>query len=170
MEELYGIDKEHGHQRALELIPDDFFWDCVDELAPFGSDEGDTALAEWRDWRKENPEKPLLDCLKWTIEGVGEMDFADYNQRLTDKNLLSEQMSDNTFDFEQYVDTLDISVIATGFGQLADEGKIEHGAKPIIQVALDRQIIVNSLGRFNPEIAERYAHYLTRLIETLDKA
>ena len=50
-EERYGIRKEFAHPRAIELIPDDFFWNCVDELSPFGSDEGDTALAEYREWR-----------------------------------------------------------------------------------------------------------------------
>ncbi len=36
-EESYGINKEFAHPRAIELIPEDFFWDCVDELAPFFS-------------------------------------------------------------------------------------------------------------------------------------
>ena len=34
---------------------EDFFWDCVDERAPFGSDEGNDAYYEWRHWREENP-------------------------------------------------------------------------------------------------------------------
>ncbi len=44
-DEPYGIEKEHAHQRAIQLVPEEFFWDCVDELAPFGSDEGDMALS-----------------------------------------------------------------------------------------------------------------------------
>lgn len=32
--EHYGIDVEYAHPRAVELIPEDFFWDCCDELAP----------------------------------------------------------------------------------------------------------------------------------------
>jgi uncharacterized protein YfeS len=48
-EEIYGIDKAHANKRAIELIPEEFFWSCIDELSPFGSDEGDTALAEFRD-------------------------------------------------------------------------------------------------------------------------
>jgi uncharacterized protein YfeS len=69
-EENYGIDIEHAHKRAVELIPEEFFWSCIDELAPFGSDEGDTALAEFRDWRKQNPKTPTIECLKWVIESV----------------------------------------------------------------------------------------------------
>lgn len=42
-EEIYGIDKDQdqAHPRAIELVPEDFFWSCIDELAPFGSDEGE---------------------------------------------------------------------------------------------------------------------------------
>jgi len=29
-DEIYGIDKEFAHQRAIELIPEEFFWDCID--------------------------------------------------------------------------------------------------------------------------------------------
>lgn len=138
-EEKYGIDIDNAHPKAIELIPEEFFWSCINELAPFGSDEGDTALAEYRDWRKANPDTPTLECLKWVIESVGEMKFADYNQKITDKMLIKSQLEDEDFDDQQYIYTLDNSVIATGFAQLVDEGIIEQQNKPIIQLAIDRQ-------------------------------
>jgi uncharacterized protein YfeS len=140
-EENYGIDIDNAHKRAIELIPEDFFWSCIDELAPFGSDEGDTALAEFRDWRKENPETPTLECLKWTIEGVGEMSFEDYNSEMLSRSKIKSQIEDEDFDDQQYIYTLDISVIATGFAQLVDEGLIEPENKKIIKLAIGRQII-----------------------------
>lgn len=138
-EEKYGIDIDNAHPKAIELIPEEFFWSCIDELAPFGSDEGDTALAEYRDWRKTNPNTPTIECLKWVIESVGEMKFADYNQKIVDKKLIKAQLEDDDFDDQQYIYTLDNSVIATGFAQLVDEGIIEQQNKPIIQLAIDRQ-------------------------------
>lgn len=140
-EEKYGIDIENAHQRAIELIPEDFFWSCIDELAPFGSDEGDTALAEFRDWRKENTATPTIECLKWVIESVGEMKFADYNSEMLSRTKIKSQLEDEDFDDQQYIYTLDNSVIATGFAQLVDEGIIEAENKKIIQLAIDRQII-----------------------------
>lgn len=140
-EEQYGIDIDHAHERAKQLIPEEFFWSCVDELAPFGSDEGDTALAEFRDWRKQNPNTPTIECLKWVIESVGEMDFADYNISLLDRNKIKEAIKDDDFDDQHYIYTFDNSVIATGFAQLVDEGIIEPENKPLIQLAIDRQII-----------------------------
>jgi uncharacterized protein YfeS len=140
-EESYGIEKENSHQRAIELIPEDFFWSSVDELAPFGSDEGDTALSEFRDWRKRNPKEEIYECLKWTIEGVSEQNISKYNENILDRTEIKEQIADENFDDLQYIFTVDISVIATGFGQLVDEGKIDLKCKPIIQLAIDRQKI-----------------------------
>lgn len=138
-EEIYGIDKDHAHKRAIELIPEEFFWDCIDELAPFGSDEGDTALSEFRDWKKSNPDTPTYECLKWTIESIGEINIADYNEKILDPKLVKSQMDDDEFDDQQYIFTVDISAIATGFGQLVDEGKIDEPNKPLIQLAINRQ-------------------------------
>ena len=140
-EENYGVNIEYAHPRALQLLPEEFFWDCVNELAPFGSDEGDLALAEFRDWRLGNPELPTLECLKWVIESVGEMKFEDYNAKLLERSRIREAIDDPGFNDEQYIRTLDISVIATGFGQLVDEGIIETANKPVIQLAIDRQLI-----------------------------
>lgn len=120
-------------------MPEDFFWNCSDELAPFGSDEGDTGLHEYREWRDRYPKSPLLDCLKWTVEGVGEISFAEYNQSLTDKELIRQQIQDPEFDDGQYIFTLDVSVLSTVFGQLVDEGHIDVAAKPIAEITIERQ-------------------------------
>lgn len=168
-EEKYGIDKDNAHPNAIELIPEDFFWNCFNELAPFGSDEGDTALAEFRDWRKVNPQTPTIECLKWVIEGVGEMDFKDYNQNLLNKALIKSQLQDDDFDDQQYIYTLDISVIATGFAQLVDEGTIDEQNKPIIQIAIDRQKIWAELAE-GWGYSEQYIGYLQVLERALAKA
>jgi len=139
-DEPYGIDKKHAHQRAKQLVSEDFFWDCVDELAPFGSDEGDMALSEFRRWRNSNYNSPLIECLQWTIESVGEMRFEEYDDRILDKELIKNQINDSNYNDQQYISTLDISIIATGFGQLVDEGKIEENSKQIIKLAIDRQV------------------------------
>ena len=165
----YGIDRENGHSRALQLIPDDFFWDCVDELAPFGSDEGNTALSEFREWRLRHPNAPVTDCLVWTIEAVGEMPAAAYDESLVQKAIIEKQIHDPNFDDQQYIFTLDASVIATAFGQLADEGKIDFDAKPYAALALRRQIVWAELQHEWPHRAQRIK-YLKRLRQVLEKA
>lgn len=168
-DDLGGIDPERGHPRALELIPDEFFWDCTDELGPFGSDEGDTALEEWRDWRRDHPDKPLIDCLHWTIREVGEMDPADYTPALAEPGTVEAMMDDPDIDDDHFIYTLDASVIATGFGQLADEGTIEADAKPLIATALQRQIAYAQLST-DWSHADAYQRNLRRLQEVLERA
>ncbi|WP_303318801.1 hypothetical protein Q4Q34_04920 [Flavivirga abyssicola] len=140
-EEPYGIDKDYAHERAIELVPEEFFWSGIDDLAPFGSDDGDMALSEFRDWKKANPNTDTYECLKWTIEGVSEKNLTEYNENILDRTLIKPQIKDNNFNDQHYIFTVDISVIATGFGQLVDEGKIDEKNKPIIQLAIDRQKI-----------------------------
>ncbi|MDO5978942.1 hypothetical protein [Flavivirga spongiicola] len=140
-EEPYGIDKNYAHQKAIELIPEEFFWSSIDDLAPFGSDDGDMALSEFRDWKKNNPKTETYECLKWTIEGVFEKNLAEYNEKILDRTLIKSQIEDDDFNDQHYIFTVDISVIATGFGQLVDEGKIDKKNKPLIQLAIDRQKI-----------------------------
>lgn len=165
----YGIDRAQGHPRALELIPDEFFWDCADELGPFGSDEGDTALDEFREWRREHPDDPVEGCIIWTIEAVGEMDVDEYSDGIADEKLVAELMEDDDFDDQQYIYTLDISVIATGFGQLADEGRIDPEVKPYLARALARQIMYANLSK-GWDHAGQYVENLRRLQQVLQLA
>jgi len=167
--EKYGIDIDYAHPKAKDLIPEEFFWSCIDELAPFGSDEGDTALAEFRSWRQANPAVPTLQCLVWTITSVGEMEFIDYNDQLVNKEKILSQLQDKEFDDQQYIYTLDISVIATGFGQLVDEGIIEPPNKEIIQIAIDRQILWAELSPEWPH-AQEYIGNLRVLDRALKEA
>lgn len=135
-----GIDKNNAHARAIELLTEDFFWSASDELSPFGSDEGHTALCEFRKWRKKNKKISVGYCIAWVIESVGEFDdYDDYNEEnLVDELKIKNQIDNDEFDDQQYIFTLDSSVIATALGQLVDEGLIEVDYKYFVQVAINR--------------------------------
>ena len=168
-EEPYGIDKNFAHPKAIELIPEDFFWSNYLNSSPFGSDEGDIALAEFRKWRKANPKAPLLEMLKLTIESVGNMKFEDYNDSLLETLKIQSQINDKHFEHSQYIYTLDVAVIGTGFGQLVDEGLIEKDCKRVISIAIQRQkkylVIYSGTESTKNEIAN-----LDILLRVLDKA
>jgi uncharacterized protein YfeS len=101
----------HRHPRARELMADSL-WDCTDEDAPFGSDEGADAYSEFRDWRAENPGAPLQACLDWIGDQSAYPDAFTY----------------------------DATIIATVLGQLVSEGRIDEDAKPAAYNAIARQI------------------------------
>ncbi|EMB17837.1 molybdate metabolism regulator [Rhodopirellula europaea] len=129
---------ESAHPRARELMREPFFWDCVDEAAPFGSDEGNEAYYEWRSWREENPKAALTECFDWILAG----NLHAYNESLASVAQI-EMDVDNPDDAilgDQYdMFTLDTTIIATGLGQLMDEGVIDPSAKPFLHVAIKRQ-------------------------------
>ena len=132
-------ERELAHPRARELLVEDFFWDCADEEAPFGSDEGHDAYFEYRNWRKENPKAPLVDCLAWILEDQLDeytLELCSDEQVRTDLAEPDEAFMADSWDMF----TLDATIIATAFGQLLDEGRIDSAAKPFVNVALTRQL------------------------------
>src|SRR5438270_940715 len=130
---------ELAHPRSRDLMSEEFFWDCADEDAPFGSDDGWTAYHEWRQWRKDNPSSPLVDCFSWFLEGR----LSEYNESIcTDDRIASDlREPDDAFMSEAFdMFTLDTTVIGTALGQLIDEGAIDPSAKPYVHVAIARQM------------------------------
>ncbi|TVP96521.1 MAG: molybdate metabolism regulator [Planctomycetaceae bacterium] len=129
---------ESAHPRARELMREPLFWDCVDEAAPFGSDEGSVAYYEWRDWREENPEAPLTECFDWILDG----NLEAYNDSLASDSQIEIDIAnpEEAFLSEAFdMFTLDTTIIATGLAQLLDEGTIDQAAKKYIHVAIKRQ-------------------------------
>lgn len=101
----------HRHPRAQELM-DESLWDCGNDWAPFGSDEGADAYCEYRSWRAANPGEDLMGCIRWIGDENG---YAD-------------------------AFTFDATIIATVLGQLVDEGRIDASVKPAARVAIARQV------------------------------
>lgn len=130
---------ETAHPRARELMTEESLWDCVDEEAPFGSDEGHDAYYEFRNWRETNKKKNLKACLSWIMDGQ----LKKYNEQLYSDETIERDLEDpdESFLADAYdMFTLDATVIATALGQLLDEGRIDAEAKPYVHVAINRQI------------------------------
>jgi uncharacterized protein YfeS len=129
---------ETAHPRARELMREPLFWDCVDEAAPFGSDEGSDAYYEWRSWRNANPNTPLTHCFDWILDG----NLDAYDDMLVSDSQIENDIAnpEDALLGNQYdIFTLDTTIIATGLGQLLDEGRIDPDAKQYIHIAITRQ-------------------------------
>jgi uncharacterized protein YfeS len=143
---------EIAHSRARELMTEEFFWDCVDEEAPFGSDEGHDAYFEFRRWRRQNKKNKLTACLTWIMEGE---ELENYNDELCSDEAIERDVEnpEGAFLADSYdMFTLDTTIIASALGQLMDEGRIDAEAKPYVRVAIKRQLhpkVVSSAHRRN---------------------
>lgn len=115
-----------------------YFGDCVDEVTPFGSDEGSEAYYELRNWREANPNAPLTECFDWMHSGnlnaCNESLASDAQIEIDTANLDAAFLGDH---YDMF--TLDATIIPSGFGQLMAEGAIDPSAKIFINVAIKRQ-------------------------------
>lgn len=166
-DDFYG---EIPHERAIKIANYEFFWDCLDELAPFGSDEGYMAFAELCDWLNENPDLSIINCFQWILS-CWDMKLEDFDESIIENHNIIKIIQD--FDFDEELMMLDITLISTGFGQLILEGTIEENVKNIIHLAILRQMNSNVLDAYlgiNEEWKfERYK-YLQKLLEILEVA
>lgn len=124
--------------QSRKLMKEEFFWDCVDEESPFGSDEGWEAYYSFRDWRDENPTAMAVDYLDEVMLGRSE----EYNDDLTDDDVIRQSVKKPKKAFlgaEYDPRVLDESVIAICLGQLIDEGTIDQSLKRFAIVAIERQ-------------------------------
>lgn len=125
-------------------------------------------LQEFLEWRIRNPGRSMNDCMTWTIESVGEMEVEEYSSDLVDRTLLTNQIENEEFDDRQFIWTLDISIIATAFGQFLTEGVIDPDARPALEVALRRQLLHADIVRDDWPHASTYEANLRVLLGVLE--
>ena len=152
------------HPRAAALMQDEALWSCANELAPFGSDEGDESYWAYRDWRAENPECNLVDFLSLILKGRE----AEYNASLTEDAVIGD--SDESAVGFGYSDAfiLDATIIATVLAQLVDEGRIDAEAKPLARVAIARQCHPSLLAYYGDGHGEERRAILQLAIQAIE--
>ena len=127
-------------------------------------------MNEFREWRNKNKKKSIVKFIKVAIEDIGEIEFKDYTVKLLDQRVIGNLLTDEDYDADQLFDGLDTTIIAIGFAQLIDEGKIDQDAKRFIRIAIERQLIGNSLGLYDEDLSRDYISYLKRLKVVLEEA
>jgi uncharacterized protein YfeS len=129
-----GLDPQTSHPKFNALFQEEFYYDCTDEFSPFGNDDGADTLYSLEDWYQEkgNLKKPL-EFLSELIEGIWGMEIK--HLRLTDPVAIQQANQENPSLF----DIMDRALIATAFGQLKIEGKLNLALKELAFIALLRQ-------------------------------
>ena len=161
---------EIPHKRAIEIADYEFFWDIDDELTPFGSEEAYIAFSELANWLMDNPDDSILECFIWILDSW-DLALEDFNDDIIENESIVKIIQD--MDFYEELLSLDYTIIATGFGQLILQGKIDENVKNIIQLSVLRQMNSHVLDAFlgtNEQCKyERYM-YMQKLLEILEEA
>ena len=134
-DEDYGLHSKTSHPNFVKSFKEEFYYDCTDEEAPFGSDEGADTLFELEEFLRKNKESNLLQFPKKIIEKSWDMEYippTDLNEKDFRKQL--EEKEDNGMLIFQ----TDQVVVAVVIGQIKITGKIDLELKRVALLSLKR--------------------------------
>ena len=157
---IWRLNKETAHPKAVSLMKEDWFWSEIDDLSPFGNDDGADALYLFKDWREDNknvnPEFFLIDLDKrWG------MSFAH-------KEITSEAELENIEKQNQFYRNIDRSIIGTAFAQIALEGTLSNRLKELAIKAIQRALTPIGMRGMSVGNSEEYKSRLHRMLEILN--
>ena len=141
----WELDPKFAHPRARKLFSEDFFWDAIDDHAPWGSDEGADALAFFGQAHSQNGTPP--NPLEFTQEYVAE----NWSKQRPADNL--EHVQIETFSAAH------LAVIAIVLGMYLIHGYVPSDLKAFGLEAIERELQPNCLAQFG-EPEERVAKLL----------
>ena len=159
-----GLNPLTSHPVFRKYFLDNFYYDCGDEEAPFGSDEGNDALYELQEVIQKKKKINFFDFPRIIIEKIWEMDYLTPDLEKTDEELkLQAKLSFNGLLGEQIILQSDQVILAVTFGQAKITGKID---KDLLELALKS---LNRMDKLNRLIWKWDKEEATYYIETMRK-
>lgn len=164
--EDYGPHRKTSHPYFVQYLTDDFYYDCGDEEAPFGGDEGSDTLYELAQaFRKNNN----LDTLTFPQKLICEYWGMDYLPPQADQT--AESIEELCKQQETEVYQSDRVIIATAFGSIKITGRLKPELQQLALLAIQRLDILAQLrgwcfaGTLS-EINQQMADDLQRFVVT----
>ena len=142
---------EKANPKAQALLRDSFFFSPIEETAPFGSDDGADAYAGFKDWRKIHPSESTVDFVK---SEIGYWKYPTFDLNETDFSKLKPFIESNELNI-QFVKGTDEAIVATAFGELYLEGKIDTDIRMLAKNAIKRESLSQILKMWGKYAKER---------------
>lgn len=163
-DEEYGLNPLTSHPTFRKYFSDNIYYDCGDEEAPFGSDEGNDALYELQESIQKKKKIDFFDFPRVIIEKIWEMDYILPNSEQTDEELKTQaKLKFGGLLGDQIILQSDQVILAVTFGQAKITGKID---KNLLELALKS---LNRIDRLNRLIWNWDKEEATYYIETMKK-
>lgn len=131
-----GLNPKTSHPRFAEHFIEDFYYDCGDEEAPFGSDEGSDTLHEIQEQLRKNANMDFAAFPKKLIETIWDMEYIPVET--LDQDAVLELAKTKEMDIQQS----DMVTYATAFGQIKTTGKLDAGLKERALLSLQRYAVI----------------------------
>ena len=163
-DEEYGLSPLTSHPIFRKYFSDEIYYDCGDEEAPFGSDEGHDAFSELEESVRKKKKINFLDFPRVIIEEIWEMDYLTPDLEKTDEELKEQAKTKyNGLLGDQIILQSDQVILAVTFGQAKITGNIE---KDLLELALKS---LNRIDKLNRLIWNWEKEEATYYIETMRK-
>lgn len=147
-DEEIGLHPETSHPNFVSHFTNELYYDCADEEAPFGSDEGSDALSEIEERLRKKPDFPFVDFPKFIIENPWGMDYipVDSLDESEVKTLIEKD--------EMNVTQSDMVTYAVAFAQIKITGKLDPQLKQMALDAMNRMEITSRLLGWQTGLSE----------------
>ena len=143
----YSPTFEKAHPNAKRLMNDSFFFNVIEETAPFGSDDGADTYAGFKDWRKNHAsESPII----FLNEQIDYWNYPKFDFYETDFEKLKPYLKQDELRI-QLMTGIDQAIVAIAFGQLYLEGTIDNDIKELAKTSIKRELL--------PEILKLWGDY-----------
>lgn len=163
-DEEYGLSPLTSHPIFRKYFSNEIYYDCGDEEAPFGSDEGHDAFSELEESVRKKKKINFLDFPRVIIEEIWEMDYLTPDLEKTDEELKEQAKTKyNGLLGDQIILQSDQVILAVTFGQAKITGNIE---KDLLELALKS---LNRIDKLNRLIWNWEKEEATYYIETMRK-
>ena len=163
-DEEYGLNPLTSHPIFRKYFSNEIYYDCGDEEAPFGSDEGHDAFSELEESVRKKKKTNFLDFPRVIIEEIWEMDYLTPDLEKTDEELKEQaKRKYNGLLGDQIILQSDQVILAVTFGQAKITGKID---KDLLELALKS---LNRIDKLNRLIWNWEKEEATYYIETMRK-
>ena len=143
MEEKYfddeetGIDRKTSHPNFVAAFRDEFYYDCTDDEAPFGNDNGADTLYELEDYyRNDNNDEKISLFPKRIVMDIWDLNYINYDT--FDRKVIQELFNKDRHSLL----ATDQVIVAVALGEIKITGKIDPELKNMALNAVKRQKIV----------------------------
>ena len=160
-----GLHPLTSHPKFREHFSDGLYYDCTDEFAPFGSDEGDTSLYEVEDDLRRAVKKGtgfhfILMVKDMIDHDLGGAYPTDDNSREAVEAVLKTNSIDDMIN-------CDMTLYSTAFAQIKTMGWIDAELKRLALNAMKRMDIAHEIDK-NDFVREMLIETQTKMIRDLE--
>jgi uncharacterized protein YfeS len=154
---------DQAHPRAQRIMVEEFYYSPTAESGPFGSDDALDTFADFAQWR---PDHPADDPLAFLEEHFGSWGYPPFDLHTEEPEKILDYCHAHELG-STFLSGMDAAIVATAFGQLYLEGRIDTPLQALAITALNRQLSFYLLQLWDEPYRPTRQEQLAKLLRSL---